>query len=302
MIDAGRHDATRGALLGTFVGDALGMPYEGLPSEAIPECVEMADARLGRGTYTDDTEMMIGLAESLLARGEVDPDHLAARFLEGCDPARGYGAATLEVFDLWRSGVEVDEAAARVFDGGSFGNGAAMRIAPVAVRFAADTDRLNAQAQLSARVTHAHPLGVDGAVTQAAAVGAAARGEEILDAAREAAVSAEMLRALATAAELVEDRPTPGDVALHLGHSSAAHRSVPTAIYAVVAHPDFESSVEFAVRCGGDADTIGAMAGAIAGARDGADAIPGRWLDALEEGARGRSHVQRLALELAEAG
>src|ERR687898_722066 len=126
MINTRRHEAGRGALLGTFVGDALGMPYEGLHLEAIPDRLEMAEARLGRGTYTDDTEMMIGLAESLLERGDVDPDHLAASFVENCDPARGYGAGTLEVFDLWRSGVGVDEAAARVFGGrGSFGNGAA---------------------------------------------------------------------------------------------------------------------------------------------------------------------------------
>src|ERR687898_461920 len=303
MINTRRHEAGRGALLGTFVGDALGMPYEGLHLEAIPDRLEMAEARLGRGTYTDDTEMMIGLAESLLERGDVDPDHLAARFVENCDPGRGYGAGTLEVFDLWRSGVGVDEAAARVFGGrGSFGNGAAMRVAPVGVLFAADPERVRARARASARVTHAHPLGIDGAVAQAADVRAAVCSEEIVGAAREAASSPEMIAALEIVAELVEERPAPGDAVRSLGHSSAAHRSVPTAIYAAIAHPDFESAVEFAVRCGGGTDTIGAMAGAIAGARDGAEAIPGRWLDALEDGPRGRAHVERLALELADAG
>ena len=63
-----RRDAALGALLGTFVGDALGMPFEGSPAELIPEHLEMVEARLGRGTYTDDTEMMIALAESLLSQ------------------------------------------------------------------------------------------------------------------------------------------------------------------------------------------------------------------------------------------
>src|SRR5215471_981506 len=65
-------DRAGGALLGTFVGDALGMPFEGLPPASIPRHVEMTEARLGRGTYTDDTQMMIALAESLIARGRVD--------------------------------------------------------------------------------------------------------------------------------------------------------------------------------------------------------------------------------------
>ena len=75
-------ERARGALLGTFVGDALGMPFEGAPAGTIPVQLEMVDARLGRGTYTDDTEMMIVLAESLIADGSVEPERLARRFLE----------------------------------------------------------------------------------------------------------------------------------------------------------------------------------------------------------------------------
>jgi len=60
-------------------------------------------------------------------------------------------------------------------------------------------------------------------------------------------------------------------------------------------------AITFAVRCGGDADTIGAMAGAVAAARTGASAIPSRWLDALDDGPKGRSHLERLADRLAAA-
>lgn len=140
---AAARDRARGALLGTFVGDALGMPFEGLPHTSVPAAVEMVAARRGRGTYTDDTQMMIALAESLIARGRVDEQHLARAFQEGYDPDRGYDGGTRRVFELWATGTPIASAAAQIFDGqGSRGNGAAMRIAPVAVLFCEDRERL----------------------------------------------------------------------------------------------------------------------------------------------------------------
>lgn len=289
-----------GALLGTFVGDALGMPYEGAAAEAASLPLEMEEARLGRGTYTDDTEMMIGLAEVLLERGVADPEALAARFLAGHDPARGYGAGTLRVFELWRRGVPVADAAAGVFAGGSFGNGAAMRIAPVGVLFAERRERLREEARRSAAITHAHHVGIDAAVAQAAAVGAAFRGDDPLSAAVEAARTDELLAQLDLARALSHEGEgaSPRRIASALKTTSAGHESVPAAIYSACAHPGFEEAVTFAVRLGGDADTIGAMTGAIAGAGGGVAAIPDRWLTALEDGARGRRYVEALASRL----
>jgi poly(ADP-ribose) glycohydrolase ARH3 len=276
-----RGDAVAGALLGTFVGDALGMPYEGLAAAAVPSRLEMIEARRGKGTYTDDTEMMIVLAEA---------------FLERCDPARGYGAGTLEVLALWRQGVPVDAAARRLFDGeGSLGNGAAMRIAPIAVLFADSPDELRAQAERSALLTHAHPLAVDAAIAQAAAIAAALRGEDIVAAARTAARRPTTRRRLDEAAALIGSDLGPAAVGERLGNSATGHESVPTAIFAAASHMGFEEAVSFAVRCGGDTDTLGAMAGALAGAAYGAASIPARWLDALENGHRGRRYVERLS-------
>jgi poly(ADP-ribose) glycohydrolase ARH3 len=285
-----------GALLGTFVGDALGMPYEGLAAAAVPSRLEMIEARRGKGTYTDDTEMMIVLAESLLEHGCVNEERLAEAFLERCDPARGYGAGTLEVLALWRQGVPVDAAARRVFDGeGSLGNGAAMRIAPIAVLFAESPDELRAQAERSALLTHAHPLAVDAAIAQAAAIAAALRGEDIVAAARTAASRPTTRRRLDEAAALIGSDLGPAAVGERLGNSAIGHKSVPTAIFAAASHMGFEEAVSFAVRCGGDTDTLGAMAGALAGAAYGAASIPARWLDALENGHRGRRYVERLS-------
>jgi poly(ADP-ribose) glycohydrolase ARH3 len=290
-----RSDAVAGALLGTFVGDALGMPYEGLSAAAVPSRLEMVEARRGRGTYTDDTEMMIVLAESLLEQGCVNEERLAQAFLERCDPTRGYGAGTLEVLALWRQGVPVDAAARRLFDGeGSLGNGAAMRISPIAVLFADSPDELHAQAKRSARLTHAHPLAVDAAIVQAAAIAAALRGEDILAAGRTAARRSAMRGRLDQAAALLGSDIGPAAVGELLGNSATGHESVPTAMFAAASHTGFEEAVSFAVRCGGDTDTLGAMAGALAGAAFGSTSIPARWLDALENGHRGRRYVERL--------
>lgn len=289
-----------GSLLGLFCGDALGMPYEARPPGEIPERLEMEEARLGRGTYTDDTQMAIAVCESLLRCDRVDEEDLAAAMAEAFDPRRGYGPGTTTVVRLWREGVPHGEAALRLFGGeGSAGNGAAMRVAPVGLRFARNPERCAAEARRQARLTHAHPLGIDGAAAQAVAVAAAVRGDDHVAAAIEAAQTEELRARLRAAAELAEHGAEPADAARLLGATVAAHESVPAALLAAAA-PTFEDALTFAVRCGGDTDTVAAMAGAVAGARHGVEAIPARWLDALEDGAKGRTHVERLAARLAD--
>jgi poly(ADP-ribose) glycohydrolase ARH3 len=291
-------DRAQGALLGTFVGDALGMPFEGATHWAIPPDIEMTEARMGRGTYTDDTQMMIALAESLIERGRVEEDHLSRASQAAYDPTRGYGRGTRRVLELWSNSVPVAEAAKQVFAGrGSRGNGAAMRIAPVAVRFHQDPERLLAEAARSARVTHAHPVGVDGAMVQAAAIGAALRNDDILAVALATARTEELRVGLADLGAMRGENPAELHARLHA--SSDAAESVCAAIYSALAHPTFDAAVRFAVSLGGDTDTVAAMTGAISGAHMGANSIPRRWVDALEDGDRGRTHVERLATRLA---
>lgn len=273
------------------------MPFEGAPPNAAGEPLELVEARLGRGTYTDDTAMTIAVAEVLERAGEMDEELLAQRFLATFDPARGYGAGTIRVLGLWRRGEPVLQAAVGVFAGGSYGNGAAMRVAPVGAHFASDDQRLLAEAARSARVTHAHPLGIAGAVVQATAVGAAVRGDDPLEAAARVA-EGEFAVALAAVERALEEDWAPEMVARELGASVTAHESVPAALYAALRAGSFEEACTFAVQIGGDADTIAAMAGAIAGARFGARSIPDRWLDGLEDGERGRTYVITLAERL----
>jgi poly(ADP-ribose) glycohydrolase ARH3 len=288
-------DRARGALLGTFVGDALGMPFEGLPPDGIPTHFSMENARLGPGTYPDDTQMMIALGEAIVAADTVDEDRVARAFLDAYDPRRGYGRGTVEVFGLWRAGVPTRSAAKQVFDGGSFGNGAAMRIAPVAVRWCFSALELAENAARSARLTHAHRLGGDAAVVLAGAIAAALNGRDVLGDAAALAVTPEMQDAISAVRQLVLLAASPAEVAERLGNTVEGHRSVPAALYAAVASPSFKDAVTFAVRCGGDTDTIAAMAGAIAGAQHGAAAVPADWFDALENGLNGRDAVLVLA-------
>lgn len=295
-------DRARGALLGTFVGDALGMPFERTSPSEVPERVEMQAARLGRGTYTDDTQMMIALAESLLEHGGVVIEALGRAFADAHDPRRGYGSGTTEVLRLVRAGLHPREAARSAFGGkGSLGNGAAMRVAPLAVLYANDDAALARAARESASVTHAHAIAIDAAVAQARAIAATLNGEPPLAAALDTASTPELKGRLARAAQLLDARPEPAELAAALGNRPTAHESVPAAIYAAAAHESIEDAITFAVRCGGDTDTLAAMAGAIAGARTGASTIPTDWLDALEQGPKGRRHVERLADRLADA-
>ncbi len=302
-----------GALIGTFVGDALGMPVEGWPWQRIRrefgEVREMLPARLGRGTYTDDTALMIALAESLLAtHGRVEPEDLVRRFREAYDPRRGFGAGMHRLVRLWDEGVPWQDAARALFDGGSYGNGAAMRAAPVGVLFHHDLKAVYSAAVRQAEVTHAHPLGQQGAALLALAVALALQTpvhafdpDAFLDELEVALpASAETYRrALMLVGELRPHWEDRERIVRKLGNRSAAHRSVPTALFAFTTFwHSFEEALVYAVSLGGDTDTIAAMTGAIAGALHGVDSIPTPWWEALENDNKGRDYVVHLGERL----
>ena len=139
-------------------------------------------------------------------------------------------------------------------------------------------------------------------MVQAAAVAAALAGREPFPAAVAAASTAAMrcgLEELAVvAARDLDPRELGGD---GWRVESFAAESVPVAVVVGGGAGSFEEAVTLAVRCGGDTDTVGAMAGAIAGARFGASNIPRRWRSSLEDGEHGRAHVERLAIALVAA-
>lgn len=309
-MDRDREQIAAGALLGTFAGDAVGGPWEGSPSVDGRGAADRVGRSLDRGelTYTDDTQLTFALAEHLCDEPTVDPQGLAEVFLGHHEPGRGYGGGMLRLLEVWRSGTPVAEAATAVFPEGSFGNGAAMRVAPVGVLWSHDPERLDEVARRQASTTHVHPLGQAAAALQARAVGvAAARGhfgrEELAELAP-AVTEPELRRSFDAAVDLAarwrDDRgPTLREVAVRAGNEVVGHRSVPAALWAAAVAEDLPSAVELAVGVGGDADTIAAMAGAVAGAAGTRDAVPDAWFERFEDGARGRSYGLELAARLA---
>lgn len=309
-----RLDSFRGALLGTAVGDALGMPVEGWSPTSITrqygEIHEMLPARLGRGTYTDDTQMMIALAESMVRCQQVNGKDIANTYVKFCDPRRGYGGGALRALRRISNGISWRESGVGDFPGGSFGNGGAMRIAPIGIVYGSgDMERLRKVVETAVYCTHTHPLGIDGAVCQARAIGIVAQidpasghlsNTTVLQALHDAILTDEFHAALDHIAQLLQKTAVSvEEVVSRLGHGVAAIEAVPATLYAFLAHSQsFEEALVYAVGLGGDTDTIGAMTGALSGAYLGASQIPARWIDALEDGKYGRSYIGQLAEQL----
>ncbi|WP_165987406.1 ADP-ribosylglycohydrolase family protein [Streptomyces sp. YIM 98790] len=274
------------ALHGLRVGDALGAQFF-VPAHL--SLLRRAEVPPPPWSWTDDTEMACSVLAGLLTRGAVDQDDLARSFAAHHDFDRGYGPAAGRMLRLIRQeGGDWRELSAGLFHGsGSYGNGAAMRVAPLGAWYAGDPERAAAEAARSAEVTHRHPEGVAGAVAVALAAAAVAGGERdprallgaVLKGTPDSAVRAGVRRA----AGLLDYRDV-GTVAAVLGNGRnvTAQDTVPFAVWAAARHRgDFPGTVWACVRAGGDIDTTCAIAGGIvASAPEGAP--PPDWLAATE--------------------
>jgi poly(ADP-ribose) glycohydrolase ARH3 len=294
-----------GSMVGTGLGDAIGeMAFHFQGKADLQARIAHADQL----QYTDDTAMAIGLAVSLVQAGGLDEQHLGDTFRDGYrrEPWRGYASGPPSIFGLvQRKGMSYTEAARTLFRGqGSFGNGAAMRIGPLGLFFYDAADLYN-KARRSAHVTHAHPIGIDGAAVLAKAIARAVGldpqepfplqnfSEELADFAR----TPEMRDKVQLVHRLLAQGTTPLAAAHHLGQSVAVHESLPFALYAFLRHPtSFEECLFCASLHGGDCDTLGAMACSISGAYLGIDAIPPDWRTKLEN----QPEIEALAIQLAE--
>lgn len=296
-------DRFRGSLLGLALGDALGAPFEGAGFAGV-EQVRTAAGRTPLLSYTDDTHMAIGTAESLVTCRAFDGRHMAERFIDNFDqePWRGYGPGPPRIFKKIKAGAPWDRVAEDIYPGGSFGNGSAMRVAPVGLFFYRDLDKLVSAARLQSQITHTHPLGKEGAVLQALAVALAAAGptlsaQDILKQLK-AKITEEVYHHKLADVEALLNTADAKEIAARLGNGVEAFNSVPAAICCFLRHPDsYEKAVVEAVSLGGDADTIACMTGAISGARLGIEPIPEEWLVKLEN----RDYIEKLALDLREA-
>jgi poly(ADP-ribose) glycohydrolase ARH3 len=300
-------DRFRGSAIGTFVGDALGRSVEGWPGFAIRRSFGILE-QMTDGIYTDDTEMMMGIMEALREVGGFDPALTARKFLRNFNPTRGYGGRIHGVMDRLRRGVPWNDAGTD-----SWGNGSAMRIAPIGFFFYDDPVKLREAAIQSSIITHKHAKGIAGAVVQATAIGIATRkglqGEavgigEFIDLIIEDSgeVDQGMIAQLKRIKEVEggDLRETIDAISSHFSCDVSAMGAIPPAIASFLLTKGFEESVVVAVNCGGDTDTIGAMSGAIAGAYYGYSHIPEKWLLPLENQQKGRDYILSLADGLAD--
>lgn len=298
------HDRYAGCLLGLALGDAGGAPYEGGFIERLLWRL-IGKTRRGEDRWTDDTQMALDLAESLLECGRLDQDALARRFAAGYRWSRGYGPGAARLLRRIARGHDWRQANRSVYREGSYGNGAAMRAPVVGLYFAHRPDELAGAARASAEITHAHPLAIEGAVLLARAAALALHdvsSAALVEQAGSHCAQDAFTSRLAQARQwLVDDAsPEPAEVVRTLGHGIAAAESCVTALYLAARFlgQSFDSLLAFAIRCGGDTDTIAAMAGAVWGASAGAARLPAARLDRLEQ----RERIAQVAAALFEAG
>lgn len=280
------------SLEGLSVGDAFGEqffidPYiaeDAIAARLVPEAP---------WPYTDDTEMALSVVSVLADSDGIDPDELAQSFALHYDPRRGYGPAMHRLLPQFAAGGVWQELAPALFGGsGSFGNGAAMRVAPVGAYFADDLDAVAEEAARSARVTHAHPEAVAGAIATAVAAALAwqCRGasspepREFLEMvlphipdsvvrekvrhARDLSPSASVLLAVS---------------ALGNGSEISAQDTVPFVLWCAARHlGNYEEALWLTVSGLGDRDTTCAMVGGIVACCTGLEGIPAAWRQGRE--------------------
>ncbi|PJM96682.1 hypothetical protein CG719_05720 [Streptomyces sp. CB01373] len=212
---------------------------------------------------------------------------LARSFAERHDFDRGYGPAMNRLLRLVRQGGNWRELAAGLFDGqGSWGNGAAMRVAPLGARFPGDPERAARQAAMSAEVTHTHPEAVAGAVAVAVAASRAAyrrtepvTGTDLLATVLDLVPAGRVRNGIVEARTLLEQPYV--ELAAHSlgnGRQVSAVDTVPFTLWCAARNlTDYAAALWATASAGGDVDTTCAIVGGIVASRVGTEGIPAPW-------------------------
>lgn len=307
-------DATIGCILGTAVGDALGLPYEGVSPDRSPRLLGPPDRYrffFGRGMISDDTEHTCMVSQSLIeANGDVDlfakRFAMRLRWWTLAFPA-GVGKATARAgIKLWL-GAKPDRAG--VF---SAGNGPAMRAAIFGTA-SDDVPHMLELVRASSRLTHSDPKAEYGAIAVALAA-RHSRDHDSVDAnlwlsgvvnamGENGSEMTELLRRSVDSATEGESTKLFADsLGLSQGVTGYTYHTVPVAIHAWLSYPkDYKQAVTTAIQCGGDADTTAAIVGGIVGAGVGEAGIPAHWVDGIWEYPRSCSWMRSLGETLTDA-
>ena len=284
-----------GCMLGAAIGDALGKQNEGLRREDIHSRITdygkapagCPGEKLRAGQYTDDTEQMLVLAQSMVECNRFDVDDFAGRIARWgtdaqADPVRKslIGPSSSIAIARLNSGANWKEAGSDIPSCGS-----AMRAAPIGL-FYIDMDDVESNAVLSSLPTHISKAAIAGAVSVATGVRCALNDMEISDIIQETCARASKYDAVLSRkiGQSFEKRDLePDEMFAELGTSYLVYDTVPCAFYCFSRYPgSTEEAITGAVNAGGDTDSIACIAGALCGARHGIGSFPERWIKGLE--------------------
>jgi len=304
-------DKVRGAILGTAIGDALGMPAEGKSPETIRELYGTMNIykapkskkgkpfhhNLDRGMWTDDTQLMMAIAQSLIHKKAIDFDDIAKNHVIAFNEKRGWGKATMYSVQRiadgvpWWNSYEIDAA----------GNGPPMKIAPIGVLFGLEYinqfEMVNVVTNIS-RMTHEDSRATISAIAQChliktammyCHIGLRAEIYHLHNIIRDLERSfgyrgARFSTVFERAIKMAENGESDADIRNEIKAGPFVLESFPfmcALVYKYFAHPD--KCLERIINQGGDADTTGSMAGVLLGAAHGYSRFPLRWKRSLED-------------------
>lgn len=287
-----RLDCARQSLEGLSVADALGGFGEFWRGTFLTY-IKKRQPPTEQWKFTDDTNMALSIYSILRQFGEIKKDELADSFISHYGKERGYGYGAMKVFDQLVTGQgNWREAFGNMFGGtGSYGNGGAMRVAPLGAYFADDMETLIENARLSAEITHTHAEGVAGTIAVAVASGIAVSYRdktkpsisEFVDAILPYIPDSEVKENCAKVKTVPADMPID-DVVMILGNGRhvSAMDTVPLTLWCASNWmDDFEEAFWQCASAGGDVDTTCAIVGGIIASRS-TDSIPEKWIQHRE--------------------
>lgn len=298
-------------LTGLAVGDALGMPFEMMsivdrPLREWNGWFEDGHShKLKAGQWTDDTQMAMALAESLLAEKTYSPADAARRYLawHTSGDCRGQGGSTGKALRKLKGGYTWMQSATP----GAEGNGTAMRVAPLGLFFHGNVDAAAKMAAVDARITHGSEEAAVGSMAVAVAVSMLAQRSAVKDnlvykvtewtAPTKTQINARLYNVLGALNRDISSQDKVVKALIDLGTGGHVVQTVPAAFFAFAATTSFKDAIEAAVRAGGDTDTTAAITGALAGTFYGIKEVA-YYLDKLE----GAEHLRALERRLYAEG
>jgi ADP-ribosyl-[dinitrogen reductase] hydrolase len=275
VIFISHNSRAAGALAGLAVGDAFGAPYEGLtpPLRGLPKFTSGGIFGVKTGEFTDDTEQALAIADSLIKCGCFDPNDVMRNLISAYTKnPRFYGPTSSSVFARVQNGCAPQDASRELYEqGGGRSNGSAMRGTPLGIFYPPD-EIWNVSVACS-RLTHYHPVACECSAVVNTMISCLCRGTS-----REKAHATALSKVTLEELQGVLGDPHRFPLIPSIDALAATHCAVALFLH----NETYAETVSAAVMLGGDTDTIAAIAGAMAGAYLGLNAIPSQWLGNIQ--------------------